>query len=810
MSDGNGIFSAKAKAVMQAARMAARNLGSDSITVEHLLLGLVREDSGFAAETLKALKVDLNALAEIVQKNLTNDGGLMTVGGDARGGLLSFTARTKAVLFNAAKIAKMEGDQYIGPEHLMLAILQQSDSPAAATLSTFNVTFENFQQMLDQLKHEGSESMPEGEGEQQDRPFQAQHDARASRSKTPILDHFGRDLTAMARAGKLDPIIGRESEIERLIQILCRRKKNNPALIGEPGVGKTAIIEGLAQKIVQKKIPDLLVNKRVVTLDVAAMVAGTKYRGQFEERMKGLIMELQRVSNSVILFIDELHTIVGAGGSEGSLDASNIFKPALARGELQCIGATTIDEYRKYIEKDAALERRFQTILVNPPNSEDSIQILEGLRPKYEQHHKVHYTPDAIRAAVTLAERYISERFLPDKAIDVLDETGARVKLNSIKVPQDLLDMESELAEVLSKKEEAVANQDYTNAAECRTREEELQNAIAERKKQLQEEGQETPVVDESDIRDCISKMTGIPVSRLGGEETQKLLHLADEIKQRVIGQDAAVDAIVKSIRRTRAGIRSSKRPMGSFLFLGPTGVGKTELAKVLSLSLFGSEESMIRIDMSEYMEKHSVSRLIGAPPGYVGFEEGGGQLTEKVRKHPYSVVLLDEIEKAHPDIYNILLQILDDGILTDSYGRKINFKNTIIIMTSNAGAREVRHSGGMGFTKEGETDDYERMENAIREEVKRVFSPEFLNRIDEQIVFRALSKKDLVSVVDIQMGFLQKNISDRGILLEISQEAKEFIVNNNYDSTLGARPIRRSIQNLVEDAIAEGLLLGT
>jgi len=813
MSDG--LFSAKAKAVMQAARMAARNLGSDSITVEHLLLGLVREDSGFAAETLRALHVNLNELAEIVQKNLTNDGGIMTVGGDNHGGLLSFTARTKAVLFNAAKIAKNEGDQYIGPEHLMLAILQQADSPAAATLSTYNVTYENFQQALDQLKHNGEEAPGEEEsGEPQGRPFQqggaAPRDARpGSRSKTPILEHFGRDLTAMARAGKLDPIIGREAEIERLIQILCRRKKNNPALIGEPGVGKTAIIEGLAQKIVQKKIPDLLANKRVVTLDVAAMVAGTKYRGQFEERVKGLIMELQRVGNSVILFIDELHTIVGAGGSEGSLDASNIFKPALARGELQCIGATTFDEYRKYIEKDAALERRFQTIVVNPPNAEDSIQILEGLRAKYEQHHKVHYTPEAVRAAVALGERYISERFLPDKAIDVLDEAGARVRLNSIKVPQDLQNMEDELAESIQKKEDAVANQDFTAAAELRAQEEDLQNRIAERKKQLQAEGEETPTVDENDIRDVISKMTGIPVSRLAGEEAQKLLHLGDEIKQRVIGQDEAVDAIVKSIRRTRAGIRSTKRPMGSFLFLGPTGVGKTELAKVLSQSLFGSEDSMIRIDMSEYMEKHSISRLIGAPPGYVGFEDGGGQLSEKVRKRPYSVVLLDEIEKAHPDIYNLLLQILDDGILTDSYGRKINFKNTIIIMTSNAGAREVRHSSGMGFTKMGETDDYERMETAIREEVKRVFSPEFLNRIDEQIVFRALSKKNLVSVVDIQMGFLQKNISERGILLEISQEAKELIVNHNYDSALGARPIRRSIQNLVEDEIAEGLLLG-
>ena len=814
MSDINGIFSAKAKAVLQAARMAAHNLSSDSITVEHLLLGLVREESGYAAETLRALKVNLSDLGETVQRSLSTNGGLMTIGGDKRGGLLSFTARTKAILFNAAKLAKNEGDQYIGPEHLMLAILQQTDTPAAATLSTYNVTFDNYLEMLQQIKSKNVD--PSTMDVDRNVPPMMRNEPRqapssASKSKTPILEHFGRDLTAMARAGKLDPIIGREAEIERLIQILCRRKKNNPALIGEPGVGKTAIVEGLAQKIVQKKIPDLLANKRVVTLDVAAMVAGTKYRGQFEERVKGLIMELQRVGNSVILFIDELHTIVGAGGSEGSLDASNIFKPALARGELQCIGATTIDEYRKYIEKDAALERRFQTIIVNPPNSEDSVLILEGLRSKYEQHHNVHYTPDAVRAAVTLAERYISERFLPDKAIDVLDEAGARVRLDSIKVPDDLKQMEEELVKTNQLKDECIANQLYEEAAKHRDKAEELEKSIADRKNSIAEDAKaNTPVVDENVIRDVISKMTGIPVSRLAGEEAQRLLHLGEEIKQRVIGQDQAVDAIVKSIRRTRAGIRSSKRPMGSFLFLGPTGVGKTELAKVLSLSLFGSEDSMIRIDMSEYMEKHSISRLIGAPPGYVGYEEGGGQLTEKVRKHPYSVVLLDEIEKAHPDIYNLLLQILDDGILTDSYGRKINFKNTIIIMTSNAGAREVRHSGGMGFTKEGETDDYERMENAIREEVKRVFSPEFLNRIDEQIVFRALSKKDLVSVVDIQMGFLQKNISDRGILLEISQEAKEFIVNNNYDSTLGARPIRRSIQNLVEDAIAEGLLLGT
>ena len=568
MSDINGIFSKKAKAVLQAARIAARNLGSDSVTTEHLLLGLVREDSGFAAETLRALKINLNELGENVQRSLSSNGGIMTVG-DAHGALLSFTTRCKAALFNAAKIAKEEGDQYIGPEHLMLAILQQAESPAAGTLSTFGVTYENFENTLQQIKREAMNGQPSGEdgenAEDDDRfTNQGRGDTRQqvraqSRSKTPILDHFGRDLTALAKQGKLDPIIGRSREIERLIQILCRRKKNNPALIGEPGVGKTAIIEGLAQKIVQKKIPELLMNKRVVTLDVAAMVAGTKYRGQFEERVKGLIMELQRVDNSVILFIDELHTIVGAGGSEGSLDASNIFKPALARGELQCIGATTIDEYRKYIEKDAALERRFQTIVVNPPNSEDSIQILEGLRPKYEQHHKVRYTPEAIRAAVTLAERYISDRFLPDKAIDVLDEAGARVRLNSIRTPQDLKEMEDELAATMLKKEEAIADQQYETAATLRDKIEDLTSRIAERREALnKEDSADFPVVDENEIRDCISKMTGIPVSRLAGEETQKLLKLGDD--------HPAQWRVILCVRRAaRRMVPTRRRPYGGY-----------------------------------------------------------------------------------------------------------------------------------------------------------------------------------------------------------------------------------------------------
>ena len=783
MSDINGIFSKKAKAVLQAARIAARNLGSDSVTTEHLLLGLVREDSGFAAETLRALKINLNELGENVQRSLTTNGGIMTVG-DAHGALLSFTTRCKAALFNAAKIAKEEGDQYIGPEHLMLAILQQAESPAAGTLSTFGVTYENFESTMGQARG--------GDTRQQVRS--------QSRSKTPILDHFGRDLTALAKQGKLDPIIGRGREIERLIQILCRRKKNNPALIGEPGVGKTAIIEGLAQKIVQKKIPELLMNKRVVTLDVAAMVAGTKYRGQFEERVKGLIMELQRVDNSVILFIDELHTIVGAGGSEGSLDASNIFKPALARGELQCIGATTIDEYRKYIEKDAALERRFQTIVVNPPNSEDSIQILEGLRPKYEQHHKVHYTPEAIRAAVTLAERYITDRFLPDKAIDVLDEAGARVRLNSIRTPQDLKEMEDELAATMQKKEEAIADQQYETAATLRDKIEDLTNRIAERREALnKEDSADFPIVDENEIRDCISKMTGIPVSRLAGEETQKLLKLGDEIKERVIGQDQAVDAVVKAIRRTRAGIRDTKRPMGSFLFLGPTGVGKTELAKVLSQSLFGSEDSMIRIDMSEYMEKHSVSRLIGAPPGYVGYEEGG-QLTEAVRTHPYCVILLDEIEKAHPDVFNTLLQVLDDGRLTDGKGRTVNFKNTLILMTSNLGAAHFQNRAG---------DVKPVTLKEIEPELRTFFRPEFLNRLDEVLVFQSLTKPQIRDIVRLKFKGLAERAARQDLQLTLTDKALEAIADGAYQPEFGARPIQRYLERNVERPLSHAILAG-
>lgn len=804
----NGIFSDRVKKVLQLARTAAVSIGNENVGTEHLLLGLISEGSGIAIAALKKMNIETTQMASEIEEVLRSTNGTITIGGNQ---MIPFTGRAKAVLQASATEAKEMNEKYIGTEHLLLAIIRISDSIASATLSRYDVTYEALKDEIIAIKQDvqtsaspmGREGLTSPDGSA---PFTRSN----SRSKTPILEHFSRDLTEQARRHALDPIIGREAEIERLIQILCRRKKNNPVLIGEPGVGKTAIVEGLAQKIVQKKIPELLENKRVVTLDIAAMVAGTKYRGQFEERVKGLITELQRVDNSVILFIDELHTIVGAGGSEGSLDASNIFKPALARGELQCIGATTADEYRKYIEKDAALERRFQKIAVEPPTAEESIAILTGLQPKYEAHHKVTYTEDAVRATVMLSERYMNDRFLPDKAIDVLDEAGARVRLSSMALPPNLRDKEQELTEAIRKKDDAAIAEDFQTAAAQREIEEQLTKEIEVMKNEWREKRKnECLVVNQDHIRDVISKMTGIPISRLASEETKKLLNLESEIKERIVGQDIAVQAIAKSIRRSRAGIHDTKRPMGSFLFLGPTGVGKTELAKVLSVALFGAEDSMIRIDMSEYMEKHSVSRLIGAPPGYVGYEEGGGQLTEKVRKHPYAVILLDEIEKAHPDVYNLLLQILDDGLLTDSFGRKINFKNTIIIMTSNVGAREVKNSAGMGFTKGSAGDDYARMEAAIREEVKRVFTPEFLNRIDDQIVFYSLSKESLVTIVDILLSFLQKNLSERGILLEVSQAAKVLIVDKNYDATLGARPLRRGIQQMVEDEIAEGLLMG-
>lgn len=798
----NGMFTDRVKKVMQYAREESMRLGNDYVGTEHLLLGLVREGEGVAIAVMKNLGIDLEELAKDIERAITTTGGMMTIGQ-----MIPFTPRAKRVLEVAAQEARSMQHRYIGTEHLLLALIKDNESAASSVLTALRLDYDRTKEEIEKvLSGPGAESNDPAAKKAGAAPGPA---AAASKSKTPFLDHFGRDLTELAREGKLDPIIGRDSEIERLIQILCRRKKNNPVLIGEPGVGKTAIVEGLAQKIIQKKIPELLESKRVVTLDMASVVAGTKYRGQFEERLKAMMAELQKNEN-VIIFIDELHTIVGAGGSEGSLDASNIFKPALSRGELQCIGATTLDEYRKYIEKDGALERRFQQILVNPPSPEETVEILHGLRVRYENHHKVTYTDAALHAAVFLTERYMSERSLPDKAIDILDEAGARVRLSSMAVPPDLREKEKELDAIIKEKENSVGIQDYEGAARLRDRQEALKDELAQLRQQWKDSrSKEKTVVNEDEIRDVIAKITGIPMARLAEAETAKLLNLDNEIKKRVVGQDPAVLAISKAIRRSRAGIHNNRRPTGSFMFLGPTGVGKTELAKVISSLLFGTEESMIRIDMSEFMEKHSVSRLIGAPPGYVGYDEGGGQLTEKIRKRPYAVVLFDEIEKAHPDVFNILLQILDDGQLTDNYGRKINFKNTIIIMTSNVGAREVKHSGGMGFNKSSDSDDYERMSNSIKEELKRAFSPEFLNRIDEQIIFRPLSKLDLVGIVDILVGDLQKRLDDKKVKLHLDIAAKEFIVDNGFDPALGARPLRRAIQRLVEDPLAEGLLMG-
>jgi ATP-dependent Clp protease ATP-binding subunit ClpC len=714
------------------------------------------------------------------------------------GQMIPFTPRAKKVLEVAAQEARTMGHRYIGTEHLLLALLKDNESAAANALATVQVEYDGVKEEIDNVLNGNASASSEPD-----------ENTSKKKSKTPFLDHFGKDLTMAAKEGRLDPIIGRAEEIERIVQILSRRKKNNPVLIGEPGVGKTAIVEGLAQQIVDKKTPEVLEDKKVVVLDMASIVAGTKYRGQFEERLKALMVELQK-NRDIIIFIDELHTIVGAGGSEGSLDASNIFKPALSRGELQCIGATTLDEYRKYIEKDGALERRFQTVMVEQPSVEESIEIMRGLRPKYESHHKVTYTNDALTQAAVLSQRYMNDRSLPDKAIDILDEAGARVRLSSMETPPELNDKEGELDRIMLEKEQSVENQDYEKAASLRDQQDTLREQITQLKEEWRERKKsERLVVSEQDIRDVISKMTGIPLTRMGDEETKRLLNLEGELRNRVISQEKALKAIAQSIRRSRAGIHNTKRPMGSFMFLGPTGVGKTELAKALSEALFGSDDAMVRIDMSEYMEKFTVSRLIGAPPGYVGYDEQGGQLTEKVRKRPYSVVLLDEIEKAHPDVFNILLQILDDGQLTDSYGRKVNFKNTIIIMTSNLGAKFIKRNSGMGFVKESDDKEHERIEAIINEEVKRFFNPEFINRIDDLLVFKPLNKEDLLQVVDILLKDLQSRLDDKNVTLTLTPDAKQVIVDKGYDPMLGARPMSRSIQKLLEDDLAEGFLQG-
>ena len=781
----NGMFTDRVKKVMQIAREESIRLGNDYVGTEHLLLGLIKEGDGVAVAVLRSMGVEMDELSTSIEKAITSAGGMMTIGQ-----LLPFTPRAKKVLEIAANEARSMSHKYIGTEHLLLALMKDTESAAANALVSAGLEYEK-------VKEEISKVLSGGESD---------GGSAKEKSKTPFLDHFGRDLNFLAKEGRLDPIIGREKEMERVVQILSRRKKNNPVLIGEPGIGKTAIVEGLAQKIVEKNIPQVLENKRVVNLDMASIVAGTKYRGQFEERLKALIVELQKNEN-VIIFIDELHTIVGAGGSEGSLDASNIFKPALSRGEIQCIGATTLDEYRKYIEKDGALARRFQTIMVDPPNTAETIQILKGLRYNYEEHHKVKYSDKAIDAAVKLSERYVSDRFLPDKAIDIIDEAGARKRLSSMEIPPEIREMEKELETVVKEKEKSVEEQDFEQAAKLRDKQDKLKGALLEKKALWRKsKTEERLLVDESTVVEVISTMTGIPLSRLEEEESKKLLCLEDELRKRVVGQEFALEVVSKSIRRSRAGLHNVKRPIASFIFLGPTGVGKTELAKTLAEALFGSEESLIRIDMSEYMEKFAVSRLVGAPPGYVGYEEGG-QLTEKVRKKPYSVILFDEIEKAHPDVFNILLQILDDGIATDAYGRHINFKNSLIIMTSNAGSRDVKKAGQVGFGKADTGSHYEAMKSKVMDELKRIFNPEFLNRVDETVVFNPLGKKEIAEIVNIHLREVTDRLSEKDLTLEVSGKVKDFLVDKGFDADLGARPLRRSIQRLIEDPLAEEFL---
>lgn len=779
-------FSSRVQMVIQFSREEALRLGHDYIGTEHLLLGLIREGEGIAVEILRNLGTDLEEIKRAVEDAVKSTGETMTIGN------IPFTKRAEKIL----KMAYVEAEKYksdiIGTEHLLLALVKEKDGVAAQVLLNFDITYEAVREELENILR-GTPSSKE---------------ANTQRSKTPALDHFGRDLTELARKNELDPIIGREKEIERVAQILSRRKKNNPVLIGEPGVGKTAIAEGLALRIVERKVPRILHNKRVVTLDLGAIVAGTKYRGQFEERMKAIMNELQRAKD-VILFIDELHTIVGAGGASGSLDASNMFKPALSRGELQCIGATTLNEYRQYIEKDGALERRFQKIMVDPPSAEETILILNGLKDRYEEHHKVRYSEEAIYAAVKLSERYMTDRFLPDKAIDVVDETGARVHLANIVVPKDITELEEEIKQIRKEKDVVIKNQEFERAAVLRDQEKRLNRKLDAAKRRWKESEEETiATVSEEDIADVVAMMTGIPVQKVAQSETDKILKMEEALKARIAGQNEAVHLLCRAIQRTRAGLKDPNRPIGSFIFLGPTGVGKTQLAKELAKYLFEKEDALIRLDMSEYMEKFSVSRLTGAPPGYVGYEEGG-QLTEKVRRHPYSVVLFDEIEKAHPDVFNILLQILDDGSLTDGLGRRVDFKNTILIMTSNAGAREIRKAGGFGFSTQEAEIDYSKMQTKIMDEVKRLFNPEFLNRVDELVVFHNLEKEHMGQIIDIVVKEMLGKVSDRQIEIELTQDAKDFIIEKGFDPVYGARPLKRVIQKFIEDPVAEDMLKG-
>ena len=802
-------FSSQVKEIISFSREEALRLGNDFIGTEHLLLGLIREGDNTAIRILKSFNVDLYELRKEIELAVKDKTGKNIANINS----LPLTKQAEKVIRVTVLEAKALKSPTVETEHLMLSILKNKENIATQILNQFDVDYDLFRQELGVMKSNDPRAEYQDENDEDfddEKKYSGSksRQAGAAKSKTPVLDNFGRDITKLAETGQLDPIIGREKEIERVSQILSRRKKNNPILIGEPGVGKTAIVEGLALRIVQRKVSRVLFDKRVISLDLAALVAGTKYRGQFEERMKAIMNELEK-NRDVILFIDEIHTIVGAGGASGSLDASNIFKPALARGELQCIGASTLDEYRMYIEKDGALDRRFQKVMIDPPSVEDTINILENIKPKYEYYHNVIYDDEAINACVKLSDRYITDRLLPDKAIDVLDEVGARVHLKNINVPQNILDLEKKIEDIKVEKNRVVKSQKFEEAAALRDTEKRLGEDLEKAKAQWEEESKHKRYpIGEEEIAEVISMMTGIPVKRMVEAETQKLRKMAEEMKGMVVGQDEAIGKVVKAIQRNRVGLKDPKKPIGTFIFLGPTGVGKTELARALARHMFDSEDALIRIDMSEYMEKFTVSRLIGAPPGYVGYEEGG-QLTERVRRKPYSVILLDEIEKAHPDIYNILLQVLDDGQLTDGLGRKVDFKNTLIIMTSNIGVRQLKDFGeGVGFATSSRVQNQDEANKAVIEKaLKRTFSPEFLNRIDDVIIFNSLTKDHIFEIIDILMKGVMKRLTNLGFSLELTADAKSFIADKGYDQQFGARPLHRAIQKYLEDPLAEEIL---
>ncbi|UYW02257.1 ATP-dependent Clp protease ATP-binding subunit [Flavobacterium agricola] len=812
-------FSRTVKNIITYSKEEALRLGHEFIGTEHILLGILRNGKGSAIDLLRSLNIDLAVLRRKIEGvNLSEAENAFTSSNDKKS--MYLTRQAERALKTSLLEAKTFQSREIKSVHLLLCILKNEKDPITNLFNnSFNVDYEQAKQLYSSLEHDNdtlldtpqNDAFGDSDNDDRDNPF-AQNPSQTNKSnkksKTPVLDNFGRDLTELAEQGKLDPVVGREKEIERVSQILSRRKKNNPLLIGEPGVGKSAIAEGLALRIIQKKVSRILFNKRVVTLDLASLVAGTKYRGQFEERMKAVMNELEK-NTDIILFIDEIHTIVGAGGATGSLDASNMFKPALARGEIQCIGATTLDEYRQYIEKDGALERRFQKVIVEPTSVEETITILNNIKGKYEDHHSVTYTPEAIEACVKLTNRYMTDRFLPDKAIDALDEVGSRVHIINISVPEEILTLEKNLEEVRAEKDAMVKKQKFEEAAKLRDDERNIERSLAVAQEKWELESKNNRItVTEDNVADVVSMMTGIPVNRVAQTESNKLAHLPDLIKGKVIGQDEAVLKIAKSIQRNRAGLKDPNKPIGSFIFLGQTGVGKTQLAKVLAKELFDSEEALVRIDMSEYMEKFAISRLVGAPPGYVGYEEGG-QLTEKIRRKPYAVLLLDEIEKAHPDVFNMLLQVLDDGHLTDSLGRKVDFRNTIIIMTSNIGARQLKDFGtGVGFgtaAKQSQQADIEKgvIENAL----KKAFAPEFLNRIDDVVVFNALEKEDINKIIDIELQKLYARIADLGYSLKLSDAAKDFIADKGFDKQFGARPLKRAIQKYIEDALAEKII---